>query len=203
MSIILGTTFAQLNDPQLCLQMLRCIPATTSQLSLLRRRLSLAFFFDDPNYLAKKPPDLISFKKITAQLRKPEYSIAIDTDYLELAAAIAILDIGLDDGDPPDFTLNIDLEKKFNEKVERLAEVIKSMISRIADAGASFITRTEAKDGLEAFHNRLVYAVRTKPRPIKMHFGKNNVSAGGGTQSDDFMSKFVWNRRLPPDLGFG
>ncbi|MCJ1387310.1 hypothetical protein MMC18_000151 [Xylographa bjoerkii] len=202
-SIILSTTFSQLKNAQLRLQMLRCIPATTLRLSLLRRRLSVAFFFENPSYLAKQPPDLINIKRIIAQLRKPEYSIGTNTDYLEFAAAIAILDIGLDDGDPPDFVSDVDLERKFNEKVDRLAEVVKGIVSKIADAGASFMTRTEAKDGLEAFHNRLVHAVRTKPRPRNSHFGKSDISLGNGLSSGEFMSKFLSSRKPTADLNLG
>lgn len=201
-SIILSTAFSQLKDAQLRLQMLRCIPATTLRLSLLRRRLSVAFFFDNPTYLTKQPPDLFSIRKIIAQLRKPEYLIGTNTDYLQLAAAIAILDIGLDDGDPPNFALDLGLEEKFNEKIDRLAEVVKGIVSRIADAGASFMTRTEAKDGLEAFHNRLVYAVRTKPRPKNLHFGKSTISAGDRVSSGEFMSKFLSSRKTTGDLNF-
>ncbi|MCJ1414895.1 hypothetical protein MMC32_001224 [Xylographa parallela] len=199
-SIILSTAFSQLKDAQLRLQMLRCIPATTLRLSLLRRRLSVAFFFENPSYLTRQPPDLISIRNIIIQLRKPEYSIGTNTDYVQLAANIAILDIGLDDGDPPDFVLDLDDEKRFNGKVDRLAEVVKGILSKIADAGASFMTRTEAKDGLEAFHNRLVYAVRTKPRPKDSHFGKSNIPAGDGMSNGEFMSKFLASRRPALDL---
>ena len=199
-STILSTAFLQLKDTQLRLRMLRCIPATTLRLNLLRRRLSVAFFFENSSYLTKHPPDLIRFKSIITQLCKPEYSIGANTDYVQLAANIAILDIGLDDGDPPDFALDLDHEKKFNEKVDRLAEVIKGIFSKIADAGASFMTRTEAKDGLEAFHNRLVYAVRTKPRSQNSHFGKSNISAGDGMSNGEFMSKFLSSRKLAVDL---
>ncbi|MCJ1397508.1 hypothetical protein MMC11_000701 [Xylographa trunciseda] len=200
--VILNTTFSKLKDAQLRLQMLRCIPATTLRLSLLRRRLSIAFFFDNPSYLAKQSPDFFSIRKTIAQLRKPEYLIGTNTDYPQLAAAIAILDIGLDDGDPPDFALDLDLEEKFNEKIDRLAEVLKAIVSKIADAGASFMSRTEAKDGLEAFHNRLVYAVRTKPRPKNLHFGKSNISSGNGVSSGEFMSRFLSSRKATVDVNF-
>ena len=199
-SIILNTTFSQLKDAQLRLQMLRCIPATTLRLSLLRRRLSVAFFFENPDFLNKQPPDLISIGNIITQLHEPEYSIGTDTDYVQLAVNIAILDIGLDDADPPDFALDLDHEKRFNGKVDKLAEVVKGILSNIADAGASFMSRTEAKDGLEAFYNRLVYSVRTKPRPRNSHFGKSSISASEGISTRDFMSKFLSSRKLEVDL---
>ncbi|MCJ1285224.1 hypothetical protein MMC26_004563 [Xylographa opegraphella] len=198
--IILSSAFSQLKDAQLRLQLLRCIPATTLRLSLLRRRLSLAFFYENSNYLTKQPPDLISIRDIIAQLRKPEYSIGINTDYVQLAANIAILDIGLDDGDPPDFAVDLDPDTIFNGKVDKLAEVVKDILSKIADAGASFMTRTEAKDGLEAFYNRIVYAVRTKPRPKNSHFGTSNISAGDVMSNGGFMSNFLSNRKLAVDI---
>lgn len=190
-SIVLNVTFSQVKDAQLRLQLLRCIPAISPRLGLLRRRLALASFFDDTSYLDKQLPKLIRFKKITSHLRRPEFTINGDTDYLQLVAMISILDIGLDDGDPPDSGLVPDLENRFNENVDSLADMIKGMVAKIVDSGASHMTRTEAKDGLDAFQARLLYAVRTKPRPKLTLFGSRKDVTGHGRGTEDFMSKFL------------
>ena len=45
------------------------------------------------------------------------------------------------------------------------------MFTQIIDTSASHMKRTEAKEILEAFHSRLLFAVRTKPPPKKKVFG--------------------------------
>ena len=64
------------------------------------------------------------------------------------------------------------------------------MFTSIVDTGASHMTRTEAKDVLEAFHARLVYAVRTKQKPKTMLFGDASVeSKAGGSTIRQFLAR--------------
>ena len=193
---VINATFFGVTDAQLRLQLLNHIPATLPRLSLLRRELSLAFFFDDPAYLGKKPMELLDFKEIMLQLQKPQFAIARDTDYTKLAATMGLLDIGLDDGDPPDSSLDPELENDYNRKVEKLAKVIRSMFTKIVDSGASHMSRTEAKDSLEAFHSRIIYAVRTKPKTKSLLFGSENAGGAYGMSKEQFMAKFLTKQKV-------
>lgn len=153
-------------DSTLRLQMLRNIPASSCRLSLLRRRLSMVFFFDDETFLRKNDEDLVDMKLIARRLRKPLFKIRNDTDYPELAALITILSIGIESGDrPPE---SDKLEKvAFNADVDLLTRRIHEMFAHIVDTGASHMKRTEAKEVLEAFQSQLLYAIRTTPKAKK------------------------------------
>ncbi|MCJ1479420.1 hypothetical protein MMC13_008105 [Lambiella insularis] len=192
---VLTAISSQVEDAQFRLQLLRCMPATSPRLSLLRRRLALAFFFDDTTYLEKQPLKLVRVKKIVSHLREPQFAINRNTNYPQLAATVAMLDIGLGDGDPPDSGLDSDPERQFNEDVDKLAETIKSIVAKIVDSGGSHLARTEAKEVLDAFQARLVFGVRTKRRPRMTLFGNGHDMAGHMRASGDFMSKFLGKKK--------
>lgn len=142
---------------------------------MFRRRLALAYFFHDEHYFTKSTTDLLDLRSISIQLQHPRFAIRNDTDYSELVAVIGILSIGIDRGDPP--PQNPDEKEKisFNEDVDLVANRIGEMFTSIVDTGASHMKRTEAKEMLEAFHSKLLYAVRTKPKPKTMMFGDSDA----------------------------
>ena len=188
---MLDSIYSQIEDPQFRLQLLKAIPASTVRLNLVRRRLALSFFYQDPSFLSKSPPDLVDFPAIIHHLRGPEFKIVTTTDYTRLAASISILDIGLDDGDPPTSPLDAQAEADFNREVDRLAKMIKSMFTRIIDSGASHMTRTEAKDVLEMLQARLMYAVRTKPKLKKGIFGTASTGQKTTWGNGNLMGNFL------------
>lgn len=158
----------------------------------------MAFFFEDSSYLTPTITSLSSLPSITRHLRTSRFDIHQTTDYANLSASISLLNIGLDDGDPPPLSstspfseeLTTGSNKKypntseaaFNKAVDRLAHRVHTMFTSIVDTGASHMTRTEAKDVLEAFHARLVYAVRTKQKPKVMLFGDASVEVQAGAK---------------------
>lgn len=117
-------------DLGLQLQLLRHLPATSIRLSLLRRRLALAFFFHDRAYLSIEREQLADFKAIVGHLNKPQFVVNGETDYPGLAASIAILAIGLDNGDPPSTDAGKGAETAFNETVDILARESKPYTRR-------------------------------------------------------------------------
>ncbi|KAL8670958.1 MAG: hypothetical protein Q9168_004525 [Polycauliona sp. 1 TL-2023] len=165
---MLATIYHSVQDPALQLQLLRNLPTSNSQQSLLRRRLALAFFFHDPVHFSKPRQDLLDMKTITQYLRQPRFVVNSGTDYPGLAAAVSILAIGLDNGDPPPAEAGKEAIAAFNDDLDLLAQRIKGMFTQIVDTGASHMRRTEAKEVLESFHSCLVYAVRTKQKPKGM-----------------------------------
>ncbi len=160
------------------LQLIQSIPAFPQRSNILRRRLALAYFFNDATYFTKELDSLVDFKAIVARLQTPQFNINKATDYSGLAATSAILSIGLDSGDRP-ARLSKSAEATFNEHVDMVDSKIRAMFSQIIDSGASNMKRTEAKEVLEGIHCRLLYAVRTKPPPKKMIFGVSEVNYAG------------------------
>ncbi|KAI4215540.1 MAG: hypothetical protein LQ351_002009 [Letrouitia transgressa] len=161
---LVGRFRCLLVDPILRLKLLQGLPMNSVRTSLFRRRLALAFFFEDDRYLSENASSLISLKAIASHLRKPQFNINNETFFPELAASISILAIGIDDGDPPAAGADNEIEEAFNKEVDMLSAKVKAIYTQIVDTGASHMRRTEAKEVLEAFHSRLEYAVRTKPK---------------------------------------
>ncbi|KAL8732366.1 MAG: hypothetical protein Q9166_002764 [cf. Caloplaca sp. 2 TL-2023] len=168
---MLERIYPSVQDPSLQLQLLRNLPSSSSRQNLLRRRLALAFFFYDPSFLSKDREKLVDMKVITRHLSTSNFVVNSETDYPGLAASIAILAIGLDDGDPPPADADKEAITAFNDDLDALAQRIKGMSTQIVGTGASHMKRNAAKEVLESFHSRLVYAVRTKQKPKGMMWG--------------------------------
>lgn len=169
-------------DSQLRLQLVSNLPACAPALGFLRRRLALAFFFEDPSYLSKAPQDLLNLDTVTDHLLRRAFDIKVDTDYAQLAARISILDIGIDHGISSVDMCDLPNEASFNREVDSLAKQIKAMFTGLIDSGASHMSRTEAKEVLRIVHYRLIYAVRTIQEPKSSLFGSVTTGQQGGTQ---------------------
>lgn len=163
--------YNSVEDLGLQLQLLQYLPASSTRLHLLRRRLAFAFFFHDETYLSRQKTPLVDIEALVHRLDKTQSNISRETNYPNLAASIAILAIGLDNGDPPSPGEDKSVEMAFNDNIDALAQRIKSMFTQIADTGASHMKRTEAKEVLESFYLCLVYAVRTRQKPRGMMWG--------------------------------
>ena len=159
------TLFSSVADISLRSRLVNNIPAFTPSLSLLRRRLSLAFFFNDTSYLLKEGEKLVHLDSVSHRLTEPGYCISKNTDFTEFAASVSMLSIGMDNGDRPLLGLNERGETSFDKAIDMLSREIKAMNDRIVDTGASHMGRTQAKQVLEALHSRLLYAIRIKPPP--------------------------------------
>jgi len=160
-------------------------------LAVFRRQLSLAFFLHDTQYLETQPTNLLDLRQIARYLQKPQFTIRNDTDYADLAAAISILSIGIDAGDPPPLGSNASQEAAFNADVDLLSDRIKAMFTQIIDTGASHMQRTEAKAILEAFHSRLCNAVRTKLKPKTMLLGNSSIDFEPDSRQGAMMRGFL------------
>ena len=173
--MIMTTAFKSIMDATLRLRLLQNIPASSHRLILIRRRLALACFFQDVAYLSQQADDTIDLQGIARHLESPQFIISNATDYGEIAAAIGILGIAIECGDPPSSPCAVEEEKAFNRDIDVLSLKIKSMFADIVDTGASHMGRTEAKEVLEVLQYRLSYGVRTKPPPKKSLFGDSTV----------------------------
>ena len=169
--------FNSITDASLRLRLLQNIPASSRRLILLRRRLALAYYFRDIRYLSQQADYTLDLKVIARHLEDPQFRPSNTTDYGELAAAIGILGIAIDCGDPPSLHCTTEEVKAFNRDIDVLSLKIKSMFADIVDTGASHMGRTEAKEVLEVFQYRLSYSIRTKPPPKKSLFGDSTVES--------------------------
>ena len=182
------TVFKSITDASLRLRLLQNIPASSHRLILLRRRLALACFFRDIRYLSQHKDNTTALKSIARYLEGPQFIIGKATVYSELAAAIGILSIAVDCGDPPSSPCAIIEEKAFNCDIDALSLKLNSMFADIVDTGASHMGRTESKEMLEAFQYWLSYGVRTKHPPKKSLFGDSTLE---GIASRHMMEAFV------------
>lgn len=111
---------------------------------------------------------------VSHHLKTEKYMIGIETNFAELGAMVLLLNVGVDSGDPPPGGINNPDHKVFDKEVDELSYVVKSMSNQIKDAGALQTKKTEAKEILEDFNARLIYAVRTTIKSEQM-FGQGNI----------------------------
>lgn len=119
----------------------------------------------------------MNLKSISHRLTTPKFATERnkEIDYTELAASISMLNVGVGSGDPPLAGINEKAENAFNDQVDELSRRIKFISTNIIDNGASQLKKTEAKEVLESFNFRLMYAVRTRPKPKNDLFGNPNL----------------------------
>ena len=101
--------------------------------------------------------------------------IGMETDFAELGAMILLLNVGVDCGDPPPAGIDTGVRKVFDKEVDELSYVVKSISKQIKEAGASQLKKTEAKEILEDFNARLMYAVRISSKSDPQLFGKWDI----------------------------
>jgi hypothetical protein len=113
-----------------------------------------------------------------------------------MAALTYILDVAIADGGPPLSPSLRTEEIAFNRKIDKLADRIQAIFASIADTGASHLRRTEAKEALQALRYKLLYAVRTEPRPKKSVFGgRDGEEYRAELRSKGFMVQFLARKK--------
>ncbi|KAI9887930.1 MAG: hypothetical protein M1823_000319 [Watsoniomyces obsoletus] len=194
-TIVTGTLTFSIVHPTSRLQLLECLPTGTTRTHNFRSRLAISFFYNSyPTYSTSHDSTLLTIRSVTKHLQfldqhKNHPKRQLETDYAALACVISTLDIGLDACIPSSFTHSTHstpsqqklnrMEQEYNQEIDILATQIKGMFTRISDTGASHMTRTEAKEVLNRVYYRLIYSVRTKPRP------KKNLFMGGSSSYED------------------
>lgn len=179
-------------------QVIAALPATSAHAHQLRRRLALNCITGERGTTSNNRP-LASDEWASILLMHfrtaPHFAISEGTDYLLLLQLTNLIDIAIDAGFSPNVaaffsptqpTSQLGLKtpaagslsedkKAFNAQIDALTNHIRAMASRIRDAGATHLRRTEAKSALERVAVRLEHSVRTRPKPRKGVF-----SGGGG-----------------------
>lgn len=176
------------------LQILRCMPAVEPRFHDLRRRLALAFFFDDSNFLLRRANTALDIPSLIVVLNGSRFKIRADTDYSQLLALISFLDIIIDDGrSASSDSTSEGTVAKFNAQVDDLHGALKAIHGSIHDSGAKYMSRIDAKEVIEGVQNRLMHTVRTRSPPkqgVFGLFGKEDKQKSKQIQKQsDFMSK--------------
>lgn len=160
----LPIVYGSVYDPALRLQLLRNLPVYACRTAIFRRRLALAFFFHDADYLKKPEENLVvDLASIATYIQTSRFTIRKETDYAQLMASMAILDIGIDMGDPVLPLSTKKEEQEFDFAVDLLSRRLKEISAQIVGASALNMRRTEAKEILDAIQRRLKYTVRSRP----------------------------------------
>jgi len=189
-------------DPTLQAQLLKHILSTSPLTACIRIQLAHRFLLGTNwAFEVDVASTFIDITALTCYLDSGAFDTTFRSpsrrpDYANMTAQTYILDIAIADGGrPASFASRID-EVAFNRKVDKLADRVKAIFASIADTGASHMRRTEAKEALQALHYRLLYAVRTEPRPKKNVFGgRDGDEYRAEERSKGFMSKFLARKK--------
>jgi hypothetical protein len=192
----------RLTDPTLQAQLLSHVLCTSSLASHIRIQLAHRFLLGTNS---GSEADLASWSiditTLTHYLDSGPFNTTVRSpskrpDYTNMTALTYLLDIAIADGGRPTSFDSRAEEVVFNRKVDKLADRIKAIFASIADTGASHMRRTEAKEALQALHYRLLYAVRTEPRPKKNVFGgRDGEEYRAEERSKGFMTKFLARKK--------
>ncbi|RMZ86203.1 hypothetical protein DV737_g333, partial [Chaetothyriales sp. CBS 132003] len=172
---ILDDMSKNLQDAGLQSLLLTHILPTSQTASQLRLRLSHCFLLG-----RRGPTAAVSSAPLAIDLAALMNHVATDAsfntaqpsklDFAAVRARTAILDTAISDGGRPAAFATPSDRASFNKSVDAVAAVVKDTFVRISDSGASHMSRTEAKDGLQALYYRLLFAVRTERPPRRNIF---------------------------------
>ena len=198
---ILGDMGKTLHDPVLQAGILGHLMPTSNTAAQIRLRLAHVFLMGvDTVPTTSKDAFKVSLARLSKQVST---SRDFDTlhpsklDYVALRARTHLLDVAISDGGTPPFFKTTSERASFNKSADTLADAIKKTFVRIADAGASHMSRTEAKDILHTLYYRLLFAVRTEPQPKKNIFDSGSGKLREGyeyreeSKGQDFMKTFL------------
>ncbi|KAL4757934.1 uncharacterized protein BDW70DRAFT_170874 [Aspergillus foveolatus] len=175
---ICTTVHSTLKDAELQSRLLEHIAPVNDWIAALRRRLAYTFLTDEPSADAGCQGGKAEVSRICSILKQPQYNVKRykkgqpEYDYGKLTAITTFLDIIIDSGWSETRFADEGAEDEFNHEIDALADQVKRIFTAIQDSGASHMKRTLAKEALEALHYRILYCVRTKPRPKNVLFGK-------------------------------
>jgi hypothetical protein len=198
---ILIDVYQNLKDHYLQARLLLHILPNSSLSARLRLVLAQVFVLPDhiPSLDLSEPPS-ISLTTLLQHLRSPIFDLAHrannnSVNYTEICALTNIIDAALSDGGRPSRIATLAEEKAFNQQVDQLADRVNAIFSSIADTGASHMRRTEAKEALSVLQKRLLYSVRTRPRPKKSVFGgRDGKEYRSEEKSKSAMQNYLMNK---------
>lgn len=200
------SAFNTANNTTFQTRLLERILPTNPLIAHFRGRLAMAFLFSDSSLLEKSNEEILGLKQVIRYLKETRLDTKLrkartanDYDYDELKAITTLLNIAIDTGGIKVEFPNKEAEREFNADVDTLADNLKQIFSAIEDSGASHLKRTDAKQGLEALHWRILYSVRTKP-PSKSIFGQGSWEQRSSKQFDGWARKSSGQNVIKADV---
>lgn len=139
--------------------------------------------------------------EVLARLMDNDFKMKRKTDFVQLRAQVQLMDMTLDDGSHVRCE-DADSERVHNDDIDELAMHLRSIWSSINDAGALYLSRTQAKSAIDCAQKRMTYSQRTKPLPKKSLFDeprKRGEEPSG--KSKAFMNNFLGNLKKPKGGG--
>lgn len=185
------------------------VPATTPRLCELRYRLAARALFESSAHEAPQLGSAVTLDDISSRLAEPDFQVTHATDFSELNANIALLDMvlekqvfvrhGLQSAPQPDTPGqgydSAESVAESDKAVDVVTRRLKAVHDKINDS--SLVSRKEAKTALAMVNMRLTCAVRTRPPPKASIFDmipgeeKEDVSL---PKQKDFMQKWAQRR---------
>lgn len=163
----------------------------------------MGFFFDDISYANEHPHTLFDLHKFMERLQEPAFDINDKTDYMQLTALIALLDVSVDDGRCAFLDLsNRSVADTFDTDVDDHVHTIKDVMRNIGNPGAAFISRIEAKETLELVSQRIADTVRSRAKPKKTVFdGVSSKTEDDHSVEQERMQSFMAKMKKAPTGG--
>ncbi|RDA82465.1 hypothetical protein CP532_3848, partial [Ophiocordyceps camponoti-leonardi (nom. inval.)] len=181
---------------------LLCLPLSSVRLHDLRRRLAIAFLFDDTSTVCNTADHTsVTIRDFIDVLDDPGFDITMHTDFSELKSRILILDMAIDGGSAITSHSEGD-EEAFNRDVDGLAQKLGEIWRRINDSGMK-LARTETKSVVEWVQQRLLHSVRTRKRVKKSVFDLSSQEDGAYDlqRQQQYMSNFLRKAATQTDGG--
>ncbi|TQS38026.1 hypothetical protein Golomagni_01478 [Golovinomyces magnicellulatus] len=149
------------------LQIVESIPSVLVRSHELKRRLAYCFLFNDLLFATAPSQNIFSFTLFLDRLKFKDLQVTHDTNYYELRALIVLMDIAVDDGRSSSLDLNDQfIEESFNNDVDNFSMSIKEILSRLKTQDTGHVSKIQAIETIEAFSQRVIHTMRTKPKPV-------------------------------------
>ncbi|KAI1475198.1 hypothetical protein F4774DRAFT_301053 [Daldinia eschscholtzii] len=143
------------------------MPKTTTKLLDLRRRMAAVVLFRDEGMSNGHIDDILTPIEVMKRLDSNDFRVGAHTDFEQLRALIALLDIVIGDGSFIMQTHSIngkeDPARMFDADIDALTFKLKVIHDKIHDS--TLLSRKVTKASIDLVAKRLTYAVRTKPPP--------------------------------------
>ncbi|PWY83527.1 hypothetical protein BO70DRAFT_290805 [Aspergillus heteromorphus CBS 117.55] len=173
------SAYDTIKDATLQSRLLKHILPVSDWIAVVRCRLALSFLTHSPLPLSDSLEKVFNLKRITSILKGQRFEVKRykrkgenNYDYEELGSITALLNIVIDSGRFEATFPDKAAEREFNADVDALSDRLKKIFTSIEDSGASHLKRTLTKEALESLHYRVIYSVRTKPRPKQSIYGE-------------------------------
>lgn len=147
-------------------------------------------FCQDCDLTQKPAKENLELRKLVQVLSGPRFQVNRETDYVQLAALISLLDIAIGDGSGADLDVSDPQgEEEYNSYLDELAYQLKIIWSSINDRGTLSPSRIHTKRTAEKLRNRLLEKIRTRLKPKQSIF--DLPGQGGGRESAQKQSAFM------------